>query len=141
METGYALAVDHLNEDSLSLKVSVSRSLMGTGPITVVAHTNGMISYTAKNDLTASTFNASVSKSRFPTGILHVTLFSPKNEPVAERLVFINRKDQLNINLSTNKEEYNAKEKVKLLFDVQDGQTASRSASLSSEVAFTGNVL
>ncbi|HEY0668467.1 MAG TPA: TonB-dependent receptor plug domain-containing protein [Sphingobacteriaceae bacterium] len=134
LEKGYTLAVNHLNNDSLSVKVSVSRSLLGSGPITLVAHNNGIIGYTAKNDVNAASFIAKIPKSRFPTGILHFTLFSPQNDPVAERLVFINRKDPLNIQLSTSKEEFKSREKVKLVFNVKEALAASSSASLSVAV-------
>lgn len=134
VETGYVLAVNNLDNETLSIKVSVSPSLIGTGPITLVAHTNGIISYTAKNTVNAATFTATIPKSRFPTGILQLTLFSPGNDPVAERLVFINRNDQLSINLNTAKEEYKPREKVRLMLDIKDVRTKAGAASLSVAV-------
>ncbi|HXH99747.1 MAG TPA: TonB-dependent receptor plug domain-containing protein [Sphingobacteriaceae bacterium] len=117
LEKGYTLAVRHLNMDSLSVKVSVSPSLIGTGPITLVAHTNGIINYTTKNNADAATFSAIIPKNRFSTGILHFTLFSPNNDPAAERLIFINRNDQLNIDLSTVKDEYKPRERVRIMLN------------------------
>lgn len=51
-------------------------------------------------------------KRQFRTGVVQLTLFSPAGEPVAERLVLVNRPDLLRLNVSTNKTSFNPREKV-----------------------------
>ncbi len=53
-------------------------------------------------------------KKRLRTGITRVTLFSQTNEPLAERLIFVQNFDQLNLNLNCDKQVYAVREKVNI---------------------------
>jgi TonB-dependent SusC/RagA subfamily outer membrane receptor len=117
---GYVLTADNTDPNELKIKISTTELDQPDSELTLVAQTNGQVQFVSKNKMNSRTFNASIPKSRFPTGILQLTLFSPKNEPVAERLVFINHSDFLKINLRTDKAEFQKREKVKLMLDVSD---------------------
>jgi TonB-dependent SusC/RagA subfamily outer membrane receptor len=117
---GYVLSADNSDSTSLRLRISTNELQRPDAELKLVAQSNGQVLFVAKNKMNSSVFSSSIPKSRFPTGILQLTLFSPNDEPVAERLVFINHSDQLNIKLSTEKLEYQKREKVKLLLDAQD---------------------
>lgn len=117
---GYVLTADNTDPNELKIRISTTEMDQPDSELTLVAQTNGQVQFVSKNKMNSRTFNASIPKSRFPTGILQLTLFSPKNEPVAERLVFINHSDFLKINLSTEKTEFQKREKVKLMLDVND---------------------
>ncbi len=54
------------------------------------------------------------------TGIAPVTLFSPTGEPLCERLVFILSNDQLNLNVSSDKQVYSKREKVNIKLNVKN---------------------
>ncbi|MFA6944540.1 MAG: TonB-dependent receptor, partial [Pedobacter sp.] len=99
---GYVLTVSNADPDELKVRISTTESGSPDEEITLVAQTNEQVHFVSKNKLNSSTFNASIPKKRFPTGILQLTLFSAKNEPVAERLVFINHSDFLNIGLTAD---------------------------------------
>ncbi|MDP3466840.1 MAG: TonB-dependent receptor plug domain-containing protein [Daejeonella sp.] len=117
---GYVLSVSNTNTDDLKIIVSTNEVAKPDEEITLIAQTNGQVHFVSKNKLSSKTFNASIPKNRFPSGILQLTLFSAQNEPVAERLVFINHSDFLKIDLSTDKPEYKKREKVKLTLDTKD---------------------
>lgn len=119
---GYSLMVSNADSSELKIRVSTNEALSADDEITLIAQSNGQVLFVSRNKLTANTFNASISKSRFPSGILQLTLFSNKNEPVAERLVFINHSDFLKIDLSTDKQVYNKREKVKFMLNAKDAQ-------------------
>jgi hypothetical protein len=53
-------------------------------------------------------------KRKLHTGVATVTLFSPENEPLAERLLFIQNYDQLNLNVSSDKNSYAKRDKVNI---------------------------
>jgi hypothetical protein len=55
-----------------------------------------------------------VLKRRLGTGIVIITLFSPDNEPLCERLIFVQNYDQLSLAISTDKPVYYSKEKVNI---------------------------
>lgn len=61
--------------------------------------------------------------SEFPLqGISEFTLYNEKGLPVAERLVYLNPKRKLNIEISTDKERYATREKGKVSVRVSDAQ-------------------
>jgi TonB-dependent SusC/RagA subfamily outer membrane receptor len=59
-------------------------------------------------------------KRRLYTGITRVTLFSAANDPLCERLLFVQNYDQLNLNISSDKTAYSAKEKVNIQLNVKN---------------------
>lgn len=131
---GYVLSVD--NSDPVELKINISSNEVqqADSELKLVAQSNGQVLFIARNKMISSKFISSIPKSRFPTGILQLTLFSPNNEPVAERLVFINHSDLLNIKLSSEKTEYQQREKVKLMFDISDSKGKPTLGSFSIAV-------
>ena len=60
-----------------------------------------------------------ISTNDLPIGIAQLTLFSA-NQPVAERLAFVNPHQQLNIDIETDKENYRLRETVKAKIKVTD---------------------
>lgn len=131
---GYVLSADNSDPAELKIKVSSNEIQQADLEFKLVAQSNGQVLFISRNKINSSNFSSSIPKSRFPSGILQLTLFSPKDEPVAERLVFINHSDYLNIKLSTEKPEYQQREKVKLLLDVQDKQGKPTLGSFSISV-------
>ncbi len=73
-----------------------------------------------------------IEKDKFPTGIAQFTLFQ-NGHPVSERLVFIDRKDDLYVEIIPDKEKYSDREKATVLIQVtgSDGQPVQGSFSLS----------
>ncbi len=65
-----------------------------------------------KLDSMATTLD--ILKRRLHTGITRVTLFSSTNEPLGERLMFVQNYDQLNLDLNSDKLSYKPKEKVSI---------------------------
>jgi len=128
---GYVLTTDNSDPDELRIWVTTTKLDLPDSELTLIAQSNGQVQFISKNKMNSSTFSGAIPKSRFPTGILQLTLFSPKNEPIAERLVFINHSDFLKINLSTNKPEFQKREKVKLMLDVNDPKGKPTLASFS----------
>lgn len=131
---GYVLSVNNTNEEKLIVNILTSENIQPEGKFTLVAQTNGVVNFVAKNTIQAQSFTSEIPKSRFPTGILQLTLFSPANEPVAERLVFINHSDLLKIDLSTTKASFGKREKVKLMLAVKDEKEKAAVGSFSVSV-------
>lgn len=131
---GYVLSANNTDPENLQIKISTTEPSQPDAELTLVAQTNGRVLFVSKNKMVAQTFSANLPKSRFPTGILQLTLFSPQNEPVAERLVFINHSDFLKINLSTAKNIFGKREKVKLMVDASDAEGITTVGSFSVAV-------
>ena len=73
-----------------------------------------------------------IDKTKFPTGIAQFTLFKD-GKPVSERLVFINRNDDLHVSIVPDKEEYGDREKANVRIQVsdKDGEPVEGNFSLS----------
>ncbi|SKB76429.1 TonB-dependent receptor plug domain-containing protein [Daejeonella lutea] len=131
---GYVLNVNNTDAENLNLTITTSEIVQADAKFTLVAQTNGVVHFVAKNKLEAQSFNAKIPKKRFPTGILQLTVFSPANQPVSERLVFINHSDFLKINLNTPKTDFDKREKIKLSLDVKDATSKPVVGSFSVAV-------
>lgn len=84
-------------------------------------------------------------KGLFPLGISKITVLDEQNNTVAERLIFVQNKDDKAIRLDLNKTEYKTREKVKInvasLLPPSDTITSNLSISVIHEDYFssTGN--
>ena len=74
-----------------------------------------------------------VLKRRLGTGITVITLFSPTNEPLCERLIFVQNYDQLNLAVKADKLLYGPKGKVSINLQAinRAGQAAAGQFSVS----------
>lgn len=80
----------------------------------LLAKSSGIICYAAKFPLEQLVYNASIPKSKFPTGVVQVTLFTYDGEPVSERIAFIQHNDELNLALGSDQTTYDRRQLVKL---------------------------
>jgi len=64
--------------------------------------------------LDSSVISLDILKRRLHTGIAIITLFSNTNEPLCERLIFVQNYDKLTLNLSADKNSYATREKVSI---------------------------
>lgn len=85
----------------------------------LVALSGGKVVYAARG---TDAYRVNFNSSNFPMGICNITLFDTKFQPIAERLIFINKKG-IHVALFPEKENYGAKEKINLQFKVTDSDT------------------
>jgi len=139
-EKGFVLAVNNNTGDSTKLTVRIATNNITLqekkGTTFYLAGQSGeTIYYTTLGKLDNLSFTASVLKNKFPTGIAQFTLFSATNEPLNERVVFIqNNNDLLNLNLKTEKTTYAPKEKVDMAFSSKDNTNKPATGSFSLTV-------
>jgi hypothetical protein len=113
---GINLVVNN-NQDSLTLKINANDLFLQrkkNKSFYLVAQSAGVIYYAATTVLQNQVYSANIPTSKFPTGILQVTLFSSGGYALCERLVFIQHNDPMNLTLKTDKPAYTARQNVKL---------------------------
>lgn len=123
-----AVQVVAREKDFIKIKITGKR----TENLTFVAASKGKIHHSTilrpsdTNEITIST-------QKTPIGILNLTLLSNQMQPIAERLVFVNAHQRLDIDISTNKKQYRPREKVKMDIRVRDfmGNPVSGAFSLA----------
>ena len=91
-----------------------------TRRVTLVGQTKGVNFYTKEILLQAGEQFVDIDESAFPVGIAQFTLYSTDNNPLAERLLFLNESKNLRVSISTDKNKYMPREKVALTITTLD---------------------
>lgn len=131
---GFVLTVDNLsNKDNIRVIVRHNKNVT-QGELALFAHTRGLVVYGAKGAMAKKTLLFNVPRAELPEGVIHFTLFDEQAKPVAERLAFINKNQQLNIQVATDKQVYKSREKVEVEITAKDanGQPVSGNFSLAA---------
>jgi len=102
--------------------------------ISLIAQVANQIYYAENISLKFGENKYRINTEKFPIGISQITLFDNKNIERCERLVFVNKHKQLNVSISTNKEKYLPREKVKITVNTTDENGLSIPANLSLSV-------
>ncbi|MDD4778352.1 MAG: carboxypeptidase-like regulatory domain-containing protein [Fermentimonas sp.] len=117
-------------EDSIYLTIKSARLISDS--VYIIGQSRQTVCYALRGVLKSKEESIVVSKEKFPTGIAQFTLF--RNQiPESERLIFIDRNNDLNIQIIPDKEKYNDREKAELAVQVKDkeGKPVQGSFSLS----------
>jgi len=139
---GIALCVDNINgRDSLRVTLSATSDIYSTGTIYyLMGLSRGVVCYASR--ITIKEMNAviHVPKSAFPTGIVHFTLVNAASLPVAERQVFVNHYDNLEVSITPDKANYMPHDSVSLKIKVTDQFDKPVAGSFSIAVTDDGQV-
>jgi hypothetical protein len=120
---GINLSVNNNSPDSLSIKITANDGYFQKNQnksFYVLAQSGGVVCYAAQTVLRNTSYSAVIPKSKFPTGVLQVTVFSSKGSPLGERVVFINNHDQLNLSLKSDFGIYGRRKKVRMLISAKN---------------------
>jgi TonB-dependent SusC/RagA subfamily outer membrane receptor len=124
-----SLEIKRLNENNIQLIVHSAENQT----IEIIGKTISEVIYQKSIALTMGRNEISVSTENLPMGILEFTLF--KNRiPLAERLIFNHQDQGLNIQIETDKEIYNTREKVNAKVKTETAKGNPISANLSVAV-------
>lgn len=143
-EAGFTLAVNNSDADSIYLSVAANEKIVQAQPgntLYVIAQAGGKVYYTAKTRLTGKSFASTISKNRFPMGIVQFTLFTQNGEPLNERLIFVQHDDLLHIALSTPAKTYAPATKVRVDITARGDSAKPVSGSFSVSVINESRVL
>ncbi len=111
-----------ISRDSLDVAFFASDDMVNTGKIYhFIGEARGVTCYGASFNFKSNSTTAHIAKSLFPTGIAHFTLFNELGQPVSERLVFIDHKDNLNIAIQTG-QKYASRDSIPMQIKVTDSE-------------------
>jgi len=114
---GINLSLDNSSTDLLGVRLQADQSFFNENKdktFFIICKSEGAISFAAKTTLAAQVYNAKIPKSKFPTGIVQVTLFTADGDPLSERVAFIQHNDLLNVSVGSDQPSYITRQKVKL---------------------------
>ena len=122
-DEGINLSLNNSNPDTLGVKIIANEPFFNKNQnksFYVIAQSNGIICYAAQTVLKSAAYAANIPKSKFPTGILQVTLFSVKGSPLSERVAFVRHDDMMNLTLGSDRASYSRRQKVKMLVSAKN---------------------
>ena len=139
-KSGYVLSVNNIDTAKMSIKVMISTDLLNKGELKLVGHHNGVIYFNTKIPTAKQLVSVSAPKADFPSGIVTLTLFSPENQPVSERVAFVNNNaDKIAINIPNGNPSDKKRGNVTLNFSTRNGQKPAQ-GSFSVAVTNTAAV-
>jgi hypothetical protein len=129
---GYTLAADNTDAD----KVMVTLSAKGTSSKNVIlaVQSNHRMVTAQKLTLVNGAAATTLQKEQLPVGIVQLTLFDESIKPVAERLVFIDHDEHLQIDIAPDKPAYHHHEPIKMMVEVKDELESPVAGSFSVAV-------
>jgi hypothetical protein len=118
--------------DTSNLKFSIYSPV--TEEVFLVGKVRGEIIFSKKISVKKGSTSINIPTDQMPIGVANFTLFDSKKIERAERLVFLNTDKQLNIEVKSNKDKYQPREKVTLDIKVTDHRGIPMPANLSLSV-------
>src|SRR6185312_5605548 len=133
--SGIALSVDNDSIPKATVKIEANGAYFSENKdkdYTLLIYSGG-VATTVNLKLDSAVVKLDVLKRKLRTGIATVTLFSPANEPLAERLIFVQNYDQLNMEVSSDKTVYAKRRKTNISIRAIDrrGEPAAGHFSVS----------
>ncbi|RCH53763.1 hypothetical protein DJ568_16120 [Mucilaginibacter hurinus] len=119
--SGMVLTVNNVpGRDSVILSVQATPVVLGS--YSLIGQSGGKVYYASTVSFKPGThmINGRIAKNKFPTGVARFTLFGNTNQAVAERIVFIDHHDRLQISIDTDKQHYQPNDSVSLAIKVTD---------------------
>src|SRR5215217_6006793 len=129
---GYILTVSSTTENIVA-KVMMTEDKTGTGELKLVAQNNGNVYFVSKAQSLKQVVTTSIPKKDLPSGIIQFTLFSAANQPICERLVFVNNSSgKIDLKVSADRQSYAKRDKMELSLQASsDNKPVSGSFSVS----------
>jgi TonB-dependent SusC/RagA subfamily outer membrane receptor len=143
IDRGVIISAVKTNDEKISIKLLSNFRVGELPPNTayfLLAHIRGKVCLSHEFDLVNKNDSIEVPAGKYPSGIMHFTLFNIYSQPVSERLIFVNNHDELNINLSPQKEIVSTREKISLRIKVSDKNNHPSTGSFSLSVANSDDV-
>ena len=130
LKEGYSMRVDKIGAHKLRVHVSATEG----GMVDITAMLRDKIYFSQAFKAKAGENYADIPLDKFPMGVAIITLSDAKGVAQAERLAFVNKQKNMHIKLSTDKEKYAPREKVKLRIEATDANGKALQGRLSLAV-------
>ncbi len=106
----------------------------------LIGQARGIVCYAEPVSFIGRPAIKSIATNLFPTGIARFTLINSAQQPVNERIVFINHKDELKFNIQSHKNDYTTRDSIALTVNVTDKNGKPVQGSFSMAVTDNSQV-
>ena len=126
-------------KDNLYITIQKSDNITDEKDLYILVHTRGITQYAAKWNFNDQAIV--LNKNDFPSGVLQILLFDAMLNPVSERLTFnINAKELIKTQFTTNKQTYDARDKISAKLKISDIQNMPVKGNFSVAVTDDSDV-
>ena len=135
-EYGYALGVNY-DVDKDSVMIQINRRLPYSSineELYLILQSGGDVKFSASLPMKHSSAAIRFPTAGLPSGIAQVTLFSASGEPLNERIFFVQNNDNMEVELTADKEVYSPRELIKINLSAVDGDGMDVNANFSVSV-------
>ena len=142
LKQGYLLNFRVIKSRNI-ISISTNQTTLSQNPnavLTVIGKAKGISYLEMTQKLTETTLSFELPKDKFPEGISQITLYDNTNKPQSERLVYIEKEHDLEVELATDKETYEPNEKAIVYVSSKSKTGVAKSASFSLSVTDTNGV-
>lgn len=132
-ERGVVMQVENLtNKDNVLVYLMNNKTITdSSATLTLVAQARGQLIQVAKVPVSRKTAMVRLPRATFPEGVAQLTVFDETQKPVCERLVFINKNEQLTVDVVADKAVYKNRDQVNLTITTKNADGKSVPANLS----------
>jgi hypothetical protein len=140
-EEGIALRVENANANRAFVLLSrAEKNKEKYGILKVVAQMHHQVVFKADLNFDEGQMAAPIPKKNLPPGLMQITVFDARNNPLAERLIFIENYKLINPAITSDTLNIKARGKNQFSFAINDINTATLSCLVTSDIAgTTGN--
>ncbi len=110
-EKGYVMSLSEGNNGNIQVKVTTNMQVPG---VFLFAHTRQVVKAAANGSFSNGITEFNIPVSQLGDGISHITIFDVNQQPVCERLYFKKPERLLQIDASSDAQQYTARQKVNL---------------------------
>jgi hypothetical protein len=139
VEKGIVLTASNTNANKILIRVQAVKEY-NSSPVYLIGHSRGSICYAGYIKTDSTLKDISISKDSLPEGVLQLTLLNSKGMPQCERMLFIKKKHEMVVSVSSNKEKYSPRDLIALDFKLNDAKGNAVPGSLSVSVTDAGFV-
>lgn len=130
LPAGFTMVTDNSRPGEVGVIVNSSAA----EEISLIAQVRGQVYYTTIINAVRGYNKIIFGTENFPTGVAQITLFDSKGIARAERLAFVNKDRHMNITMTTDKDKYQPRDKVKLTVSAKDDKDMPIPAIMSLAV-------
>lgn len=141
-KTGYTLSTNTIDTKKV-VTIKTNTATLNQNPdadLTIICTTRGISYFEGTQSLKDTKLSFILPEENFPEGITQITLYDKLSQPQSERLVYIEKNNDITISLSTDKKQYTPKEKVNLNVSAKDKEGKPLMANFSIAATDTNGI-
>ena len=123
LNEGYGMSVyNNAETDTVLVRLNANTSVLqtGTSKVSLLAQSGGEVLFATDISIRKASTSLYIPVKDIPSGILQFTLFSSTGDPLNERIIFVQNKDGMQLQVSSIKKGYSPREKIELNLEATD---------------------